>query len=259
MYSVTQRIKQVKQPKGGYIKPSDFETIKIVDGLILNENENIHATVIGMAVDYLTRFCMGTPVKEAFKISIQGAVLAETMFEQSGTLKKVEGLLSEIKGFDKKSIINACKMVTYDVWFRNPMGAIMAKGADETNPDTDTVKNIEIMVKRSIEFFKEYGPITTDGFTFEGGYTDTVSSGDGDFLTKDTLWDFKVSKNKPNKDHTLQLLMYYIMGNHSIHKEFEEIKKLGIFNPRLNIVYLLEISDIPKEVLEIVEKDVIGY
>lgn len=259
MHSVTQRIKQVKQPRGGYIKPSDFEIIKIDDGLILNESENVHASVMGMAVDYLTRFCMGTPIKEAFKISIQGAVLAETMFKQSGTLKKVQGLLSEIKGLDEKSIINACKMVTYDVWYRNPMGAIMAKGADETNPDSDTIKNIEIMVKRSIEFFKEYGPITTDGFTFEGGYTDTVSSGDGDFLTKDTLWDFKVSKSKPNKDHTLQLLMYYIMGNHSIHEEFKEIKKLGIFNPRLNIVYLLEISDIPKEVLEIVEKDVIGY
>ncbi|MCM1288828.1 MAG: hypothetical protein NC240_11010 [Clostridium sp.] len=259
MYSVTKRIKQVKQPMGGYIKPSDFNIIKIDDGLILNESENVHATVIGMAVDYLTRFCMGTPVKEAFRISIQGAELAEIMFKQSGALKKIEGLLSEIKGLDEKSIINACKMVTYDVWRRNPIGAIMAKGADETNPDTDTVKNIEIMVKRSVEFFKKYGPITTDGFTFEGGYTDTVSSGDGDFLTKDTLWDFKVSKSKPNKDHTLQLLMYYIMGNHSIHEEFKEIKKLGIFNPRLNIVYLLEISDIPKAVLEEVEKDVIGY
>ena len=39
------------------------------------------------------------------------------------------------------------------------------------------------MVKRSLAFWKEYGPITKDGFTFEGGYTDIVSSGDGDYLT----------------------------------------------------------------------------
>ena len=68
------------------------------------------------------------------------------MFQQKGTLKKVEKLLSGIKGIDNQSIINACKIVTYDVWFRNPMGAIMAKGADETNPDMDTVNNIKILL-----------------------------------------------------------------------------------------------------------------
>ena len=30
-------------------------------------------------------------------------------------------------------------------------------------------------------------------FTFEG-YTSIIDSGDGDFLTEDTLWDFKVFK-----------------------------------------------------------------
>ena len=49
-------------------------------------------------------------------------------------------------------------------------------------------------------------------FTFEGGYTNIVSSGDGDYLTEDTLWDFKVSKEEPKSKYTLQLLMYYIMG-----------------------------------------------
>ena len=53
------------------------------------------------------------------------------------------------------------------------------------------------MIERSILFFKQYGPITKEGFTFEGGYTKNISTGDGDFLTRDTLWDFKVSKNKP--------------------------------------------------------------
>ena len=32
-------------------------------------------------------------------------------------------------------------------------------------------------------------------------YTETVSAGDGDFLTSDTLWDFKVSKSKPTNKH----------------------------------------------------------
>ena len=137
MSSVTQRIKEIKQPRGGYVKPSQFKLQKINDGQILNEQENVHASVIGMAVDYLTRFVMGTDVVEAFKISCMGAKVAEDIFKQKSALKTAEKLLTGIKGLDNSSIINACKIVTYDVWYRNPMGAIMAKGVEETNPDLE--------------------------------------------------------------------------------------------------------------------------
>ena len=97
-----------------------------------------------------------------------------------------------------------------------------------------------------------------------GGYlpvkTFTVTTlDDGDFLTKDTLWDFKVTASKPNKDHTLQLLIYYLMGRRSIHPEFQTIEKLGIFNPRQNTIYQLPISEISDEVIKEVETNVIGY
>ena len=99
-----------------------------------------------------------------------------------------------------------------------------------------------------------------DGFTFEEkGYTSTVDSGDGDYLTANTLWDFKVSKAKPTNKHTLQLLMYWIMGQHSEKTEFRSITQLGIFNPRLNVVYTLDIADVPRDVITAVEKDVICY
>ena len=52
MSSVTGRISEIKQPRGGYIKPSQFEVHNLDDGLTLSENENVHASVIGMAVDY---------------------------------------------------------------------------------------------------------------------------------------------------------------------------------------------------------------
>lgn len=106
------------------------------------------------------------------------------------------------------------------------------------------------MVERSLAFFTQYGPIVKDGFTLEGGYTDTITAGDGDFLTADTLWDFKVSKTKPTKDHTLQLLIYYLMGIQSVHPEFQSITKLGIYNPRQNKVFLLNIADISDDILK---------
>ena len=102
--------------------------------------------------------------------------------------------------------------------------------------------------------------ITLDGFTFEpNGYTETVSSGDGDYLTADTLWDFKVSKSKPTSKHTLQLLMYWIMGQHSGQEVYKSIQNLGIFNPRLNEIYLINVSTVSKDIITEIEKDIICY
>lgn len=250
MYSVTQRIKTIKQPRGGYIKPKEFEVTQLSDGIELIENENIHSSIIGLAVDYLTRYMIGATAKEAFSISLLGSDIIKER-------KKAEKLLEDIKGLDDKSIINACKLSGYDVCFR--AGIIGYKPVDTIHPNSETISNIRIMVNRGVKFFDQYGPITLDGFVFVGGYTDIVSSGDGDFLTKDTLWDFKVSKDKPKSAHTLQLLMYYIMGKRSINKEFETVKNIGIFNPRLNVVYSLEINRIPQEIIDTVSKEVIGY
>lgn len=260
MASVTQRIKQIKQPYGGYIRPSMFSVKEYIDDTMLNPEENIHASVVGMAVDYLVRLELGADLLDAFKISWKGAQLAEELYHCKRTKKIAWDLMANIKQLDEKSIINTCKMVTFDVWYRNPVFAEAAKSYRQINPDTKTVNNIKTMVLRSIRFWQEYGPIIAQGFTFgPNGYTETVQAGDGDFLTTDTIWDFKVSKSAPKKEQTLQLLMYWIMGKHSGQAVFAGINKLGIFNPRLNKVYILNTNTISKEVICEVEHDVICY
>ena len=245
MASVTQRIKEIKQPYGGYLKTNEFEKIQFEDNNELGE-ENIHSSLVGLSVDYLTRYMMGTPIEEAFKISLMGSKIIDDS-------KYAFKLLRSIEGIDNKSIYNACRLVGYDVCFR--AGPMAYKDIKTIEADDTTINNIKIMVNRSINFFEKYGPIVKDGFTFEGGYTQTIDSGDGDFLTNDTLWDFKVSSLPPKSSHTLQLLIYYIMGQNSIHSEFNNITKLGIFNPRLNCVYLKEIEQISKDIIENVSKE----
>lgn len=97
MSSVTKRISEIKQPRGGYIKPSQFSVHKMDDECILNESENVHASIIGMTVDYLTRYAMGAELLDAFKISCMGAKVAEEMFQQKNAMKTASKLLSGIK------------------------------------------------------------------------------------------------------------------------------------------------------------------
>lgn len=110
------------------------------------------------------------------------------------------------------------------------------------------------MVERSLVFFEKYGPVKQDGVTFSvEAFSPAVTSGDGDFVTADTLWDFKVSKAEPTKEHTLQLLMYWIMGQRCSGAEFSYFKnltRLGIFNPRLNKVYTRQIAEIPPHIIK---------
>ena len=54
--------------------------------------------------------------------------------------------------------------------------------------------------------------------------------------------------------------MYYLMGiNSTNEKYFKDVEKLGIFNPRLNSVYLLEIKKISSEIIKEISEKVIGY
>ena len=250
--SVTQRIDKIKQPRGGYLKPSTFDMIQLDNGTIddLHSDENIHSSLVGLTVDYLTRYMSGTPVQEAFSIASMGAALVgeEQLFEK---------LISHIDGLTNESISAAAALTGFDSAYR--AGVRTYRPVQEIVPDTDTIENIRTMVERSLNFFALYGPKVLDGLTFTGGYTGYVSSGDGDFLTEDTLWDFKVSKYKLKSKHTLQLLMYWRMGLHSIHQEYQSVRYLGVYNPRMNVVYRLSIDKIPHDVIDVVERDVIGY
>lgn len=250
MSSVTNRIKEIKQPRGGYVNPGEFNEIELNDKYKLNNEENISAGIIGMAVDYLSRINMGDTKEEAFKISLIGAEI----IQQS---EKAQKLLNKIKGLDDNSIVVACKLVGYDVCFR--AGEIFFKPIEDINPDKKTIENIRIMVNRTEHFIKKYGPIKEVGMTFSGGYTQTITSGDADFMTEDTLWEFKVSNDRPKSIHTLQLLVYYLLGIHSDKEKYSKIKNLAIYNPRLNKVFIINIDEISDETIKLVEDDVIVY
>lgn len=196
----------------------------------------------------------GAPLEDAFKVSLQRA-------KNISEYELAKAFLKHVTGLDDESIRCAHKLVEFDVYYGVQMSSFYRNMQKENSPvlTDETIENVRTMVLRSLAFIENYGSVTKDGFTFEGAYTDVITIGDGDYLTADTLWDFKVSKKEPNKDQTLQILIYYIMGKHSNYLEFNNIQNLGIFNPRLNKAYSLSVSDISDEIITEVSEKVIGY
>ena len=220
------------------------------DHRVLHPVESVSPNLVGLCADSLTRFMKGPDVRDAVRISLKGAQMV-------GMGDLAEALLDLVTGLDDLSIESDCRLASFDIVFR--AGNQYYKPFEEIIVDAETIENICIMVERSLCFFDFYGPLIKDGFHFHGGYTDLIDKGDGDFLTKDTLWDFKVTKTAPNKDHTLQVLVYYIMGLHSYVPDFLSIENLGFYNPRKNIVYQFPVSSIPLDLIRTIENEEICY
>jgi len=248
MVSVTQRISQIDQPRGGYLPISKFEVIQLDDGKVLGK-ENVPGATVGMVVDYLSRWAISGDKRDAFRISLRGALRA-------GREEEAEMLFDGIKDMTNPSIVNACKLVGFDSYAR---GVFADYDPSTVNADQETCQNIRIMIDRIHEFHERFGAVTLEGFNLMGGYSRVVDRGDGDFLTEDTVWDLKVLRKDPESKHTLQLLMYYIMGKRSVHEEFGSVTKMGFFNPRLNKVHIIEASKIDPAIIKTVEDEVICY
>lgn len=184
---------RVAQPPDGYLPLSLFDEVRLADPVPLYAFEDIPADVTGLAVDYLSRVARGVPARDAFRVPLAGARLV-------GRSADAERLLAMVDGFSDRSVRAACLLCGFDAASRR--GPARWRAGRVVDPGPATVYNVRRMVARTLRFMDRVGPVVWEGFTFDGGYTDRVTSGDGDLLTADGLWDLKVSRWPPNPTYT---------------------------------------------------------
>lgn len=174
-----------------------------------------------------------------------------------GRSADAERLLAMVDGFSDRSVRAACLLCGFDAASRR--GPARWRAGRVVDPGPATVYNVRRMVARTLRFMDRVGPVVWEGFTFDGGYTDRVTSGDGDLLTADGLWDLKVSRWPPNPTYTLQLLVYWRLGLHSTHPEYLRVRRLGLYNARSDTMWSVPVARIGADAVRAVERDVIGY
>lgn len=258
--TVTQFAEITKQPLRGYVPVNVFKKKTYNDNKKLNIGENIHKSIMGLCVDYLTRYMVDKNKEKAFEISLRGlSLMPEGVRREIGFYESAEEVLRDINGLDETSIKRACLLCCFDQCYRVGISYYKGFNINMVLPDENTINNIRVMVERACSFINSYGTITEYGYTFDGGYSLKIRNGDGDYLTEDTIWDMKVSTKPINIIWTLQVILYWILGKHSKQDCFKTINKIGIFNPRENVVYIAKISDIPTDIIKDIEDDVVGY
>ena len=258
--SVTQFIKEFDQPDGGVLPVDLFDSfyVDMRDNYFI-KHDRVDPAIMGVGVDYMSRWLMSADFEGAFITPLSGAHIISELSGDNYHIERAAELSDIIKYTRNKqaryeSVLRLC---AYDQIARG--GGVLVN-IDEVNPEDTDIAVMERLVKRVLKFLDKFGPIVLDGFNFDGGYTDTITHGEGDFLTDNTLWDMKTIRRDIGPYHTLQLLMYWRMGLRSQHRElFRGIQFLGIYNPRSNKIHRCPTSNIPQDAIDLTDFELIGY
>lgn len=267
---VTSRIKAIKQPYGGYIPTKSLKERQLTGRPELHPmgDENIAPTTMGTVVDLLIRLCLAEDSSDTYRFLLTVAYRYGMANDCLRMIESVSKGLDELMG---NCIREAVRLSAFESSYRSGM---FVDPYSISEPDPKTIENIREMVTRGILMTKELtqnnGKGFKMGFSVWGDGRESADKtakyiflGDGDLLTNYGIYDYKVSKKKPNKNHTLQLLIYWQMlkYNEEVNKgyHYDDIKELGIINPRLATMYTINVRNIDQEIIDIVNKDVIGY
>lgn len=262
MYNtVIEQVRNYPQTGYGLLPISVFEETDFGGGDGALGKTNLPRSIIEIAVDCLSRLMFGDLPQEAFFTAVWGVRLLKQNadideVEYMRRLIEIVGMSSPGKELKGESIIAACQLAGYArVYF----GSIVNyEGVRDIIPDKRTIEAIRVMVSRVLFLFTYFGsPMTCPSFA--SGYAGTIVVGDGDYLTKNTLWTIKYDNHEPDKRDTLQAAVYLLMAKHTKNAAFRKIRYAGIFNPRLNKAWRLDLSSVPKDAIEEIESKVIGY
>lgn len=295
--SVTQRIQEIKQPRGGYLPIKLFTEQKLNnDNLILeykSKNDiKYFPSLLGLVVDYVSRYLYSKDLIKSFEISFLSIIkyLVDTNYttnsfseEECISLyndfkKKLFSLESLNINDNNKSNIEIIKNIFIivqldsiyragyepkELWQKTASNVRLIFNNHLEIPDY-ICNNALICIRRTLNFYNSKQNITF-GECFGNG--ELISSGDCDFITNDTIWDMKVSSsniynNSSTIKWTLQILIYYLMLKHPSHNNFKKytnVKNVGIFNPYLNVCYVLDVSKfVNNDYINEIKKEIIG-
>ena len=244
--TITALTNNVKQPRGGYLPVKLFKETHYESENELFPDENGSKSLIGTTVDNMTRILLGVKPDKVFEPASFGMLASKDLnFD----------LIYDVIGLDDDSIFKAYQLSFYEQIYRSGFKPTM--DFELELPDNHTVENIREMVNRSLLYFKQQNKVTKVGETLSIKCHVGNIHGDYDYLTEDSLVDMKVLTKKISNKHTLQIILYWIVGMKSKKKLFSNVKYLKLYNPRLNVEYSFDLDGLTPDILKSILDEVL--
>lgn len=276
MSSVSQIVRDTEQPVFGILPLRYFEKKELKqDNYKLSVDETISAMHVGLIIDYCTKYSLGVPLQEIVYIEMAGyaehlRMDANKFFHsesEQSTLQvymddvEKEICISNFMANVKKAetfedfVKSMYYVIQYGDLMRNsgPYAYYRSSTVFDTVLSENDIKNILICYIRTHGWISKFDKVTPMYRFKPYGYNNTVTAGEGDFCTKNTLWDLKVSDGEPTTKDTLQLLIYYIMAKCSGNRLYAHVDSVGIYNPKMDATWICNMNKVDRSIVNSVQ------
>ncbi len=280
MSSVSELVDNIEQPAFGILPISYFERKELrQDSYVLTNKSSIPAIHLGLIVDYCVKYILGVKLSDILHVEYAGYAehirvsairFFDSISEQALTQIYIEDerkniclsdFVSRVENAEtfEEFVTNMLYVIQYGDFIRNIRFAFNRVGeVFTTKLSEDEIRDILIFFMRTQSWIGTFDKVVPMYKFKPYGYNNTVTSGEGDFCTENTLWDLKVSNGEPTTKDTLQLLIYYIMAKHSGNKLYKNVNSIGVYNPKLDATWLCDMSKVDSRIVNRV-KGLLGF
>lgn len=217
-------------------------------------SERIDPPTVATAVHYLTRWVLSAvPARQVFELAYNAAVLVGQEEEAKSCIRDLDAAPQRLKA---RTVEAAVKLSVYE--------AVCRQGVSYFNrlaypaPYEYELKHIADLVNRAKKFFLSQGIIKTQ-ITFDGVNTRHHLKGAVSYLSDDTLWEMKVSKNlHPTSADKIALIVYLIMLRREGRDITNSITKIGLYQANINQSCVFDINTLDPDVYDDIERLIYG-
>lgn len=240
-------------PLSKIVSTSKFQKISYHSdniGSLALEDENISYTSTGTLIDFLTRMIVLND-NNALGISLRGLAEMANKQQKAGYLYKAAMFKTLTKDTEIDELNDDVFNLGLDIcaWEQAIRGGHYV--SPQAYPNETTIIHYKIMLKRAKAYLEKIGNIIRTGYV--SATKNGLISGDGDYLSPDTLIDFKVSKFTTMQPNWVrQLFLYRVLLRDELVSP-DQIKKLMIYNPRRDEGFLLDLTQINPNILDFVK------
>ena len=249
MATISSIIPEIHQPKNGLLPINIFDRNKLNDPNTLNKVPQKMEKIIYNTVNCLVRYFLKRDAVSAFEPCYLGASFIREEHKAQMIAKKVTGL-------DDTSIIACVHLASYEECLRS---VSEYRYIDDREISAEIIKNIKVLFNRIMSFMSRYGSKIIYNHSLEGGYSDVIDTGVVPFVTSESLLMLSFNEVEPTPEETLEMLIYFVMGRHSIYPTLKEIKYVSFFNPITNTFYRCSAALISGTAMTLVEEKVLKY
>ena len=261
MVTITRFVKEIKQPRGGYFnKPLKYQFSE--NKFIESKNEVLSPNTIGTMVDYLTRFIFfeNSDVNKILQPVVKGAELINRYHDDLIGYQVIDELIHTKRELNNNVVNNMLKASFISDVYRSGRFEGYKNVKEYQEIVLSDYQHISEMFERCLNFMdilKAQSEIIESDFLVSSDKENSLW-GDGDIINNNVIVDFKVySRNPWNKNNSLQLALYYLLGKNGISNSkinFNKVNYLVLFDVRHNIINYIDINDFSNELDEIQAK-----